>query len=100
MESYLDNGVDQDDSLCTECFESFLGSWLALIEVLFDFGQPFAHLVQIGFPVESTIGSVTMCPPADYAISEYRFDESCERNGSVLFVYGRRSMTDSFKSGH
>jgi hypothetical protein len=66
METHLDNGVDHEDPLRTEGSEPFLGSWLALTDALFKFGHPLAHRVQIGFPVESTIGSVTMCPPSDY----------------------------------
>ena len=65
-ETHLDDRVDHKDSLYTEGFEPLLGSWLALSDVLFESGYPLAHLVQIGFPVESTIGSVTMCPPSDY----------------------------------
>ncbi len=72
-ETHLDNRVDQEDSLRTEGFEPFLSSWLALTDVQFEFGHPLAHLVQIGFPVESTIGSVTMCPPSDYVTGEYWF---------------------------
>jgi hypothetical protein len=66
METHLGDGVDQEDSLHTEGFEPLLSPWLAFTDVLFEFGHPLTHLVQIGFPVESTIGSVTVCPPSDY----------------------------------
>ena len=66
METYLDDRVDQEDSLRTEGLELFFGIWLSLTDVLFEFGHPLAHLVQIGLPVEPTVGCVTMCPPSNY----------------------------------
>ena len=72
METHLDDGVYQKDPLGTERFEPLLGFWLALADVLFEFGHPLAHLVQVGFPIEPTIGSMTMCPPSDYITSEYQ----------------------------
>ena len=70
METHLDDGVHHEYSLRTEGFEPFLSFWLTLADVLFEYGHPLAHLVQIGSPVEPTVGSVTMCPPSDYITGE------------------------------
>jgi hypothetical protein len=43
-----------------------------------------------------------MCPSSnctvESAVNTYRFDK--DKDGIALFVYGRRSITDSFRSGH